>query len=272
MLTRRNFLKVGAGAVATAAGIRPAAARELNDIPIGLQLYSVRADCKKDLAGTVKAVAEMGYDGVEFAGYWGRNADELKELLDDSGLKCCGTHTHVKTIQGDELKKTAEFHRILGNKFLIVPSLPGNLRGNTAEKWIEVAKFFSEVAERAKPLGMRVGYHNHSYEFKKIGDTTGWDIFFSNASKDVIMQLDTGNCMGGGGDPVAILKEFGDRAATIHIKEKGSSIIGEGQVDWKSLLPAVQPDVTEWFIIEFGGGGLPVAKASLANLRKMLGK
>ncbi|NQT85497.1 sugar phosphate isomerase/epimerase, partial [bacterium] len=214
MLTRRNFLKVGAGAAAMAAGIRPARAKELKDIPVGLQLYSVRGDCKKDFEATIKAIGDMGYDGVEFAGYYGKNAEELKKLLDANGLKCCGTHTHVKTIQGDQLAKTAAFHKTLGNPFLIVPSLPGNLKGDTKEKWIEVAKFFSAAAEKAKPLGMRVGYHNHSYEFKKIGDTTGWDIFFDNASKDVVMQLDTGNCMGGGGDPVAILKKFADRAGT----------------------------------------------------------
>jgi len=272
MLTRRNFLQVGAGAAALAAGLRPAQAKELKDIRIGLQLYSLRNECKKDIEATIKGVGELGYDGVEFAGYWGKDAPQLKKLLDASGLACCGTHTHVNTIQGDELKKTAAFHTILGNKYLIVPSLPGNLRGDTKEKWTEVAKFFSDAAAKAKPLGMRVGYHNHSYEFKKIGDTTGWDIFFGNAAKDVVMQLDTGNCMGGGGDPVAILKKFADRAATVHVKDKGSSVVGEGQADWKGLLAAVDPNVTEWFIVEFGGGGLPVAKANLANLRKMLGK
>src|SRR5256885_15948331 len=98
-------------------------------IPIALQLYSVRHECEKDLPGVLKAVAAMGYDGVEFAGYYGRTAEELRRLLDDNGLRCAGTHTGLNTILGDELPKTIEFNPTMGNPYLIVPRLPAERGG-----------------------------------------------------------------------------------------------------------------------------------------------
>ena len=84
-------------------------------IPIGLRLYSVREDCAKDLPGTLKAVAEMGYEGVEFAGYYNHTATELRKMLDDVGLVCCGTHIGLDTLQGDALEKTIDFHKTIVN-------------------------------------------------------------------------------------------------------------------------------------------------------------
>jgi len=101
-------------------------------IPIALQLYSVREDCAKDFAATLKAVADMGYDGVEFAGYHGATAEELRTMLDDFGLKVAGTHTGLDTLLGDELEKTVEFHKTIGNRFLIVPGLSEEYTGSIA--------------------------------------------------------------------------------------------------------------------------------------------
>src|SRR5439155_26936377 len=97
-------------------------------IPIALQLYSVREDCARDLPGTIAAVAKMGYAGVEFAGYYDRSAAELRKLLDDHSLRCAGTHTGLNTILGDELDRTIEFNRTIGNRYLIVPGLPKERR------------------------------------------------------------------------------------------------------------------------------------------------
>src|SRR5436305_2722691 len=127
-------------------------------IPIGLQLYSVRKQCEEDLPGVLKEVARMGYDGVEFAGYYGRSAPELRALLDDVGLQCCGTHTGLNTILGDELEKTAEFNRTLGNPYLIVPGLPAERRASRAA-WRETARLFTEASRRARALDAWVGYH-----------------------------------------------------------------------------------------------------------------
>src|SRR5208283_627787 len=103
-----------------AAGSGRLFAEETKKIPIALQLYSVRNDCEKDLPSVLKIVAEIGYKGVEFAGYYGRNAKQLRQLLDDNGLKCCGSHLGLEAIRGGNLTKTVEFNKTLGNPFLIV--------------------------------------------------------------------------------------------------------------------------------------------------------
>src|SRR2546421_1489085 len=98
-----------------------APAEKKRKVSIGLELYSLREECKTDLPGMLAAVSKIGYQGVEFAGYHGRSAAELKKMLDDNGLVACGTHTPFDTVKGDKLKETVEFNRAIGNKFIIVP-------------------------------------------------------------------------------------------------------------------------------------------------------
>src|SRR5215510_811924 len=111
-------------------------------IPIGLELYSVRKECASDLPGTIAAVGKIGYKGVEFAGYHGGSAKELRKMLDDNGLVACGTHTPYETVLPDKLKETIEFNHIIGNKFLIVPSMSARSK----EEWLAKAKLFNELA------------------------------------------------------------------------------------------------------------------------------
>ncbi len=278
--SRRDFLKVaaiGAGAgLVRLDGLRadeqrpPAPAKK---IPVGVQLYSVRQVAAKDFVGAIEAVGKMGYKGVEFAGYYGWDAkpQELRRLLDANGLKCCGTHTGLDTITGDNLKATAELHSVLGNTFLIVPSL----QAPDAQGWVDLAKRFNETAAKAKPLGMRIGYHAHAGDFRKLGETTPWEIFFDNTNADVIMQIDTGNCMSGGGDPVAILKKYPGRSATVHLKEFGgpeAAVIGQGVVRWPEVFEVCETTAgTSWYVVEHEVGADPVGnvRGCLEGLRKM---
>lgn len=243
-------------------------------IPIALQLYSVREDCAKDFVGTIKAVSEMGYEGVEFAGYYNLPAEEIKKILDDFNLKVAGSHLGINTLLGDELKKTVEFNAILGNKFLIVPALPPEYT-STKDGWLRVAELMSEISEKVKPYGMRVGYHNHDIEFKPIDGEIPWDIFFQNTSRDVIMQLDIGNAMHGSADPIEILKKYPGRAVTVHLKEFPftAPAIGEGEVKWDEIFNLCETiGGTEWYIVEYETPGRPPlesVKRCIENLRKM---
>jgi sugar phosphate isomerase/epimerase len=277
-ISRRSFLITGAAGLAATglvpAGLRAAEGGLSKKIPIGLQLYSVRRQCEKDLPAVLKAVGEMGYQGVEFAGYYGRTAEELRKLLDANRLVCCGTHIGVETLLGDALKKTIEFNKTLGNKYLIVPGMPGPRTGSR-QAWLDNAKLFNELADKVKGLGMRVGYHAHGGDFKKYDGETAWDILYSNAKPEVVMQLDTGNCLDGGGDPVAVLKKFPGRATTIHLKEFGGearAVIGEGVVKWKEIFELCEAGGTEWYIVEHERGGRDVVgdvKRCLEALHKM---
>jgi sugar phosphate isomerase/epimerase len=279
-LSRRAFLK--AAAVGTGAGLAgrhtlaafaAPPAGPAKKIPVGVQLYSVRELAGKGLPPVIEAIGRMGYKGVEFAGYYGWDGKprELRRLLDDNGLKCCGTHTGLETVIGDNLKATAELHSILGNTFLIVPSL--QVEG--AEGWREMAGKFDEIAAKAKLLGMRVGYHAHAGDFRKLGGTTSWELFFDHTGPDVIMQLDIGNCLDGGGDPIAILKKYPGRSASVHLKESGgpeNAVIGQGAVRWPGVFEACETTGgTAWYVVEHETGPDPMGniKGCLEGLRKM---
>lgn len=247
---------------------------------IALQLYSVREDCRKNFKETLEKVAEMGYEGVEFAGFYGWSAEKLRDLLDDWGLKIAGAHIGIDSLLGENFEKTIKFHRTLGNKYLIVPGLPENWR-NSRDAWLRTAKTFNELAGKLKIYDMRIGYHNHTVEFQRFNSETGWDLFFKNTVSDVIMQLDTGNAMHGGlsnSDLLNILRRYPGRAITIHLKEYSSkeryALIGEGEVDWKNILRTCETiGGTEWYIVEQESYKYPPLKCveiCLKNLLKLL--
>lgn len=281
-LSRRDLLKWSAGAAAACAvGSYPASlfAAAKSKIPIGLQLYSVRKLCEKDLPAVLKAVADMGYQGVEFAGYYDRTADELKNMLDANGLKCCGTHlrTRINTLTDgkyDEFDKEVEFNQVLGNPYLIFPWMPDEMR-NSVEACKKTGELLDTLADRVKKVGAYVGYHAHGGDFAKINGTTQWDLLFENSSDRVVMQMDVGNCLGGGGDPYATLEKFPGRSLTIHLKEHGAdnkAPVGEGDVDWKRVFQLCETvGGVKWYIVEHESGDDPLASvdACLKNLRKM---
>jgi sugar phosphate isomerase/epimerase len=258
--TRRSFLKTTTASIAAACAVGAGcdgtfmSGKSKRKIPVGLQLYSVRTECQKDLPATIKAVADIGYQGVEFAGFYDYSAKDIRKLLDDNGLKCCGSHTPLDDLLGDKLPKTIEFNKTIGNKYMIVPWLDPN-KYNSVEGWKEAADMFNELAEKVKPHKMQVGYHNHSHEFTPIDGQMPWDIFFGNTRKDVIMQCDTGNAMVGGGEVIPYLKRYPGRAVTIHLKEYSTTnknaVLGEGDIPWEELLTLCETvGGTKWYIIE----------------------
>jgi sugar phosphate isomerase/epimerase len=273
-VNRREFLgTVGAVGVTLGLGVAPLARAAAGaKIPVGLQLYSVREQCTADLPGTLSAVSKIGYHAVEFAGYYGRSATELRKLLDDNGLVACGTHTPYESVQGDKLKETVEFNRTIGNKFLIVPWMN---EAKSRQEWLDRAKLFNEIADQLKPEGMWVGYHAHQHDFKQIEGVTAWDLFFGNTKAEVIMQLDTSNCCEGGADPVAVLKKYPGRARTIHIKAFGGgpdAVIGEDKVDWRAVFAFCETKgKTQWYVLEHESGKDPLdaVRRSYAALKKM---
>jgi sugar phosphate isomerase/epimerase len=259
-LSRRDFLATVAGTAAavglTGAGCLQQTTQKTTarSVPVGLQLYSVRRECEKDMAGTIAAVAKMGYEGVEFAGYFNHKAEDLHKMLDDNKLKCCGTHTQWDTLSDANLTATIEFNKILGNKYLIVPSL--SVRGaDPKAAWQKYAEQFNTLAEKVKPHGMRIGYHNHDGDLRPLGDTTSLDVLMSNTRPEVIMQLDTYWVFSAGADPAVYLKRYPGRTQTTHLKEwtndKRIAMIGEGDTKWTELFKLYETiSNIEWYIIE----------------------
>ena len=252
----------------------------MSNIPIGLQLYSVRDDCARDLPGVLKAVAGMGYAGVEFAGYYGYTAllKNYAQMLDDNGLACCGTHTALETVLGDELERTVGLQQDLwATRSSSCPACRASGSG-PREAWLETARLFDSASKRAEALGMHVGYHNHSEEFQAVdGGALPWDLFFGHTRREVVMQVDTGNMMHGGAAPAPFLSRYPGRALTVHLKEYSATdpnaLVGEGDVPWGEIFRLCESvGGTQWYIVEqetYAHPPLECAARCLHNLRGM---
>lgn len=245
MLSRRQF---------AALALARAGSASLRSIPVALQLFSVRKRCATDLAGTLSRIAEFGFCGIEMAGYYGHPPQEIRGLLSDNGLTCCGAHVPVGSLLGDALPKTVDFHEALGNKTLVVPGLPVSMTANR-DAWLQTAQLFAQISERLRARKMWLGYHNHSAEFHRFPDGRPWDLLFGNTPREVFIELDLGGCGYGGADPIAALKEFPGRTRMVHVKDytatKPDLMIGDGDMDWRSFFPVCSKIAgTEWFVIE----------------------
>jgi sugar phosphate isomerase/epimerase len=282
-VSRRTFIKASTATAALAAAGSFSTTQSLfaaedyggKKIPIGLQLYTIGGDIRKmGNEAALAAVAKAGYKGVEFAGYLGLDAKALRKLLDDNGLKVCGSHVGLNTLQGDNFEKTVEFARTIGNTRLIAPSLGGNYT-KSKESLQAVADEFSAIAEKLKPHGLRTGFHCHPGEFRQIDGETIWDIFFSRANKDVIMQCDLGHMGSAGVDPVKYMTKYPGRASSVHVKPsakiKRGGLVGDADDDlkWAEIFKACETvGGTEWYVVEYDGGSLEKAEKTSETLRK----
>lgn len=239
-LTRRDLLKTG---IVTAAsgmlGFSPSASAAFKSIPTCLQLYSV-GGVSDDPAKRMADVAAMGYKGVEYAGFGGYSAKELRKFQDGAGLFCNGSHTGRDGIENlDNLKNTLDFHKELGAKFVICPGM-GN---DGVDGWKKAGENFAKAAEVAKTYGIYVGYHAHQPDFDVIDEKnnlSSWEIFADASGDDVMLQIDLGHCVNKGADPYALIAKYPGRSKTTHIKESDGKIIGEGRVDWIRALTLLE--------------------------------
>lgn len=255
----------------------------MTNIPIGLQLFAVRGECAKDLPATLKAVADIGYQGAEPWGYngqslqWqGHEVSDVRRMYDDNGLKCCGLHLDTDALLGDNLARTIEFNQALGNRFLIVAMDPKRIASVEGVK--ELAGILNDAAEKLQAVGMYTGYHAHGFDFVTLDNgEIAWNALFSQTRPEVIMQIDIGNSVSGGGDPIAALRLFPNRARSVHLKDFGSSsqdlVIGEGKADWPEIFRLCETTQnTEWYVVETGGVdglGFDIPRRSLEALRRM---
>jgi sugar phosphate isomerase/epimerase len=280
MLSRESLSRRSFFALAAAVPLASAAAKG-KKIPVGLELYSVREEMKKDLFGTVKGVAKMGYEVVEFYSpyltWTPAYAKDVRKLLDDSGLRCLSTHNDAKAILPENLAKTVELNQIIGSKIAVVASA-GKME--KIDDWKKFADRLNKAAEALKPQGMRTGFHNHQTEFKAIEGGRPIEVLAANTTKNVVLQLDIGTCIEAGSDPVAWIKKNPGRFATIHCKdwsrESGvgyQSLFGEGAAPWKKIFEAAEKKGgIEYYLIEQEGSRYPAmetAERCLANFKKM---
>ncbi|WP_394796663.1 sugar phosphate isomerase/epimerase family protein [Armatimonas sp.] len=251
----------------------------MKHIPLGLELYSVRDALAKDLMGTVRAVAKLGYEVVEFyspyQSWTPEYAKEVRKLLDELKIKCLSTHNSRSGLEGDGLKKAIELNQILGSKTIVMASAG---RTQTQDDWKRVAETLTTAAQVLKPLKMRSGYHNHQTEFRETSGFRPIPLLAANTPKDVTLQFDVGTCMEVGYDPLAWIAANPGRIRSLHLKDWGKTegykvLFSEGETPWAKLLDlAASKGGAECFLIEQEGSRFPsleTAEKCLANYRKL---
>ena len=258
-----------------------AALRAAKDVPVGLELYSVRGELAKDLLGTVAAVGAMGYKVVEFyAPYleWTPDtAKSVRKVLDGSGLVCRSTHNNGPSFTPEGMKKAIELNQIIGSKYLIMASAP---RASGIDAWKTLGDQLTAVSEQLKPQGMATGYHNHQVEWRPVDGKRPMDVIAASTPKDVVLQFDVGTCVEVGADPIAWINANPGRIKSVHCKDwaagSGYNVaFGEGEAPWKRIFDAVETTGgVEYYLVEqetgaTNGGELPMVRRCLDNWKKL---
>jgi sugar phosphate isomerase/epimerase len=257
-------------------------------LPIGLQLYTLGDLPEKDLEGTLKAVAAIGYRTVELPGFYGKRARELRTALDAASLVCASVHIPAQSAQGQasldgDLDRLAADLRVIGAEQVVMPSmvLPKDanttpqageswvdayqrmLAGLTPDDWKANATFLNKVGQRLRQLGLKLAYHNHNYEFAPVAGTTGYDILLQETDASLVaFELDIGWLAAAGRDPIRLLTEHSGRFRLMHVKDIKASTppnftlrmdpteVGSGTLDWQRVLPAAYGAGIRHFFVE----------------------
>jgi len=277
--SRREFLALS-GALPLM--LREAAAQQ-RQVPVGLELYSVRTALTADQSGTVRAVAKLGYQEVEFySPYYNwtiEQAKETRKLLDDLGIKCPSTHNGANALSANGIQKAIDLNQILGSRMIVVASA-GKIVG--ADGWRQFGERMTEGAEKLRPLGMVAGFHNHQTEWREVDGQRPMDILAKSTPKDFVLQFDVGTAVEVGVDPVQWIKANPGRIKSMHCKDwapapRGYTVLfGEGVTPWREIFQAAESvGGIEHYIIEQEAGPeneqLLRAEKCLANWKKMRG-
>jgi sugar phosphate isomerase/epimerase len=225
------------------ASLNPPPEKPTRPPPLGIQLYTLRSLLEADFAGTIAALARIGYDEVEFAGLYGQGARDVRTLLDRQRLKAPSGHYGIPAVT-DILAQTIAEAQTLGHRYVVVPWLPEELRN--ADGYRRTADIFNRAGARLQQAGMFLGYHNHWFEFEPLsGGRCGYDILLEHTDPGLVtMELDLFWIRKGGGDALEYFANHQGRFRLIHIKDMaadGAMVdVGQGVMDWPTLLQAAK--------------------------------
>jgi sugar phosphate isomerase/epimerase len=259
-VTRRDFVKAAA-AGAFVAGLPDLWASPL-DLPLGLQLYSVREFLPKEYDGTLQKLAAMGYREVEAAGFYGHSAAEVKRSMEQAGLRCVSAHYSLPQLKPN-VEETIAYGKSLGLRFIICSS-PMLRNPQKGASWLDAMKAmslddwkwnadqFNEIGAKVKAAGMRFGYHNHFFEFHEKDGVLPYDILLQSTDpKLVTFEMDCGWVVVGGQKPQHYLTKYPERYSMLHIKEFNlngwkpgtvpvSAELGRGSIDYGPIFAAAK--------------------------------
>lgn len=219
---------------------------------IGLQLYTVRDLMKGDFDGTIAQVARIGYREVEFAGYFGRTAPQVRRVLDANGLVSPSTHVAIEDLEKDP-NAIFDFARTVGHEWVVVAWLDEDRR-NTVAGLERVADEFNEIGRKAKAAGLRFAYHNHNPEFTPVEGRLPYDIFLGRTDPALVQfEMDLYWIVNGGGDPLRYFARYPGRFPMVHVKDMTKDRkmvdVGRGSIDWKAIFAhAKEAGIEHWFV------------------------
>lgn len=244
------------------------------NFPIAVQLYSVRDDMAADFKGTLQKVKAMGYDGVEFAGIFGKTAAEIRQMCEEIGLTPISAHVpFIDMINDPDILKV---YADIGCEFVVIPYLTEEYRPGQP-KFNEVIEGAKMLGEKAKELGLKLAYHNHDFEFDKIDGEYALDILYKEVSADLLQtQLDTCWVNVGGENPADYIRKYAGRCEIVHLKDfvggKSDNMyaligidedekkdakgkfefrpVGSGVQDFPAILEACEQSGTRWVVVE----------------------
>jgi len=268
-INRRNFLKV-AGTATAATLFTPRfswAAGEHRIKKVGVQLYTVRDLMKNDFEGTIAKVAQVGYKEVEFAGYFGRTADQVRAVLEKNGLKAPSTHVQYDELD-DKFPSVIDFSKAIGLEYIICPWIPEELR-KSPDIWKQASEKFNKCGEQAKAAGMEFGYHNHWFEFIETDGKLPYDELLKLCDANLVkMEMDLCWITAAGADPLKYFNEYPGRFPLVHVKDLktkpkvttggaqnfGDTVdlteVGSGTIDWKRIFAQSDKGGIKHYIVE----------------------
>jgi len=280
MFNRRGFLQLS---IAAAGGL--AATRLLGSErrSLGAQLYTVRHEAERDLPAVLEAIRKIGYTEVET--YWdiyGHPAAELRRMINDHGLKVPSGHFNY-----DGLDSKIDYAKLLGVDYVICPILPESM-WFTLDGYKRAADQFNIWGEKIHQAGMQFGFHNHNYEFRRFGDTTGFETMMNRCDpKLVCIEMDCYWITQAGGDPLQMFQRYGNRIKLLHLKDRKPGFpttqvkdaaaehfteVGAGTIHWQEILAAAEKNGVKDLFVERDSGDLPAMESlriSYQNLQKI---
>lgn len=239
---------------------------------LALQMYTVREQAREDFAGTLRKVARIGYPAVQLSGYGGLSSSALKSLLDGFGLRVAGSHVDLGVLESS-LESEVDFNLALGNRDLICPAAPRELRSD-ADGFHALARKLSQVGRRCQDLGVRFSYHNHAFEFERFGSTTGMDILLGETEPSLVRwEPDVYWVAFAKEDPSSWIQRHSGRCPIIHLKDMTAgpaptfAEVGEGILDFGPIFAATAE--AEWYVVEQDTCARPPLESAALSLKHL---
>lgn len=278
MINRRDFLKTSASAALGGLLMHKvplnAAEKGTQSLDkIGVQLYTVRDLMKADFAGTLEKVAKVGYQEVEFAGYFDNKPEDVRKLLDGLGLTAPAVHVGIDLLR-DKLEATLETAKIIGHQYIVCPWLAPPDRA--LEKYKEHAALFNKVGEACQKAGFQFAYHNHDFEFEAQDGKIPYDLLLAETDPKLVqMELDLFWIRKGGHDPLAYFEKHPGRFPLCHVKDMTEDEkmveVGAGKIDFAQIFSHSKHAGLKHYFVEHDnpGDALKSIAASYQHLKKL---